>query len=625
MEMSNINKLEKYLKGNIDEGKATLMEVLTPDILKTWREQPPTIRIETVNKCNASCLFCHGEGTPILMADLTYKPIQDIKIGDLVIGLEKKQYNKHRLWSYVISEVTDIHSRESEVVSLIMEDRTTVCTPDHKWAERYHGYRETRLFRIDQSIKGVSPPSWFDDNTDFKLGWLCGISVGDGTIRERDYRLAVKDQEILNRFENYSAYVGIDGIKRNANWYVPDNPNHSTLGAISLFRKKQVRKISDIMLKDPLKESLDFQKGYLSGIFDAEGSYSQYLKISNRDINVLDRIVRIGNNIGLEFVRDKLGARLRGGQAAIIHFFNVCNPSAGRKREYLIGLAQQGYVKIKGIIKHDSPQTVYNITTTTGNYIASGLFSKNCGYPHMKRKKKAMSKNLFTNIIDDCAEWQPKKIKPYLHGELFCDPNWKDRLTYIDDNLTGDIHIETNASLLDEDATEFLMDIKHLRTIGFNVSGPTPDKYPEVMGLDYYTVRDNIIKFIDTVKRRRKLLELYTIMVADADYHTIADGQYYRKTWGPLARTNMCFNYGGVLRPRHILHGECQGLKEMCILSSGKVALCWFDLEGSEILGDANKEDLLDIWNSDRAIEIRTLHREGRRGEIDICNRCNFA
>ena len=62
----------------------------------------------------------------------------------------------------------------------------------------------------------------------------------------------------------------------------------------------------------------------------------------------------------------------------------------------------------------------------------------------------------------------------------------------------------------------------------------------------------------------------------------------------------------------------------MCILRDGKVALCWLDLEGEEILGDANTESLVDIWNSDRAIEIRELHKQGKRDQIAICNRCDF-
>jgi len=297
--------------------------------------------------------------------------------------------------------------------------------------------------------------------------------------------------------------------------------------------------------------------------------------------------------------------------------------------KYLKGEIGEGRTELPEILTPElmadwieKPGTVRIETANICN--ASCLF---CGYPLMQRPKKKMTQKLFKKIVDDCAEWKPKVIRPYLHGELFMDPKWRKRLEYIDNKLDSQIFIETNGSLLQEDDMDFLIDLEHLGTMAFNFSGVQPIKYETIMGLDYSTVRDNISKFIEKCRIKRKYINIYTMMVTSSKYHTIGDGREFRKIWGPVGHTNMFFNYGGLRGKRELLHDTyaCQALREMCILSSGKVALCWFDTEGEEILGDTNTESLLEIWNGDRAKEIRRLHSEGGRSQIPICNRCDFA
>jgi hypothetical protein len=43
------------------------------------------------------------------------------------------------------------------------------------------------------------------------------------------------------------------------------------------------------------------------------------------------------------------------------------------------------------------------------------------------------------------------------------------------------------------------------------------------------------------------------------------------------------------------------------------------------VLGDLNKEDLYQIWNSERFQEIRMKFLSGRAGEISLCRDCHIA
>lgn len=68
----------------------------------------------------------------------------------------------------------------------------------------------------------------------------------------------------------------------------------------------------------------------------------------------------------------------------------------------------------------------------------------------------------------------------------------------------------------------------------------------------------------------------------------------------------------------------CKSLwKDMIILSNGRVALCCNDYEGDEEMGDINFHKILDVWNGTSFRKYRTLHREGRRSEIGLCENCS--
>jgi len=42
------------------------------------------------------------------------------------------------------------------------------------------------------------------------------------------------------------------------------------------------------------------------------------------------------------------------------------------------------------------------------------------------------------------------------------------------------------------------------------------------------------------------------------------------------------------------------------------------------ILGDANKDSLLDIYNAETAVHYRDFHRQGRWSELPLCRDCNM-
>ncbi len=129
------------------------------------------------------------------------------------------------------------------------------------------------------------------------------------------------------------------------------------------------------------------RKGFLAGIFDAEGSYSRgALRICNTDRAIIGWTIACLYTLGFEVVVEPgerpnglRVIRLRGGLREALRFFHTTDPAITRKRS------------IEGVaIKSDAPLGVvsveplgldvpmFDITTGTGDFISDGVVSHNC-------------------------------------------------------------------------------------------------------------------------------------------------------------------------------------------------------------------------------------------------------
>jgi radical SAM protein with 4Fe4S-binding SPASM domain len=73
-------------------------------------------------------------------------------------------------------------------------------------------------------------------------------------------------------------------------------------------------------------------------------------------------------------------------------------------------------------------------------------------------------------------------------------------------------------------------------------------------------------------------------------------------------------------------HGIClEVLSKLVIDRFGIVRTCArFDYEDENIIGDLNKESLLEIWNGEKRQKLLQIHVDNRRSEIPFCHKCKF-
>ena len=140
------------------------------------------------------------------------------------------------------------------------------------------------------------------------------------------------------------------------------------------------------MIRWPLSPSDDWRKGFLAGIFDAEGSCGrQPLRISNKDRLILDWTAACLTHFGFDHVEEPpkpngvISIRIRGGLRERLRFFHLTDPAITRKRTVQgTALKSDAKTRVASIEPLGLAMRLYDITTGTGDFIANGVVSHNC-------------------------------------------------------------------------------------------------------------------------------------------------------------------------------------------------------------------------------------------------------
>ena len=354
--------------------------------------------------CQHSCVYCLSGETPLLMADGRTKPLAEVRTGDEIYGTIRRGYYRR----YAITTVQAHWSTVKPAYRIILEDGTQlISSGDHRFlTERgwkhvigteYCGPLQRPFLTVNNKLMGVGgfaePPK---DTTAYRRGYLCGMIRGDGSIRNHPYqqsgrrpghkyafRLALTDTEGLTRTADYLARVGI-GCREFT--FAEGSATRRRMMAISTGGRDRVRTI-EWLIGWPDNPSADWRKGFLAGIFDAEGSYSQgILRIANTNPEIISWMASSLGSIGLDFALERTDrpngivyVRLRGGLREALRFFHTVDPAITRKRSIEdVAIKSNAKLRVVAVEPLGLDVPMYDITTGTGDFIANGVVSHNC-------------------------------------------------------------------------------------------------------------------------------------------------------------------------------------------------------------------------------------------------------
>ena len=354
--------------------------------------------------CTHACAYCSSGDTPVLMADGRHKPIAELDVGEGIYGTVVGESGYRR---YARTTVQDKWITVKPAYRVTLEDGTElVVSGDHRllsnrgWkhvvnSERGQPDRPHLTTRNRLVGTGAFVPQPVHD-ADYRRGYLCGIVRGDGTLGKYEcgrahgspytsyrFRLALTDLEALRRTREFLAAAEVETGQRLFQRAVGARREMTAIYAQSGRSFERIKEL----VEWPLLPSSQWCRGFLAGIFDAEGSRSTFvLRIANTDPQILAWTEacarRFGFDVAVEDPRLANGLkciRIRGGLSEHLRFFHLTDPAISRKRD-IEGQMVKTFAKLRVAEIEPLGKTLpfYDITTGTGDFIANGVVSHNC-------------------------------------------------------------------------------------------------------------------------------------------------------------------------------------------------------------------------------------------------------
>ncbi len=352
--------------------------------------------------CSHACTYCTSGDTRILLADGRTRPMGELRPGDAIVGTEVRGACRR----YVETTVLDHWSTIKPAYRVMLEDGTQIVTSgDHRFLSdrgwkhvtgATQGARQRPYLTTNNTLLGTGdtprPPEACED---YRRGYLCGLIRGDGHLASRQYvrangrpwthrflRLALADGEALERAQGYLVEAGVG---TGAFLFAAAAGGRREIRAIRTQSAPAVDQVREL-IRWPLSPSGAWRKGFLAGIFDAEGSCSgAALRISNGDRAMLDWTAACLEHFGFDAVEEPAGPngitniRLRGGLRERLRFFHLTDPAITRKRTVQgLALKSDAKTRVVSVEPLGLAMRLYDITTGTGDFISNGVVSHNC-------------------------------------------------------------------------------------------------------------------------------------------------------------------------------------------------------------------------------------------------------
>lgn len=360
--------------------------------------------------CEHGCPYCLAGDTSILMTDGSFKPLAELRVGDEIYGSEKRGHYRR----YVRTRVLAHWRAVKPAYRVRLSDGTEiVASADHrfltergwKFVERGNGRAQRPYLTVNNTLMGFGRPASaanaanaLEHTREYRRGYLCGLVRGDGHLGvyryarlgrtnadQHRFRLAMADEQALDRASHFLSDFGI-GTDRFL--FHLGSATRRRLEGIRTSSRASVEAIGHLIAW-PEKHGEDWARGFVAGIFDAEGSFHNgVLRISNTDSRIIEATTRALSGLGFDTIIETARpnsqkpvryVRVRGGLREHLRFFGAFDPSITRKRD-IEGQAVKSTasLEIVAIERLKRNCELFDITTGTSDFVANGVISHNC-------------------------------------------------------------------------------------------------------------------------------------------------------------------------------------------------------------------------------------------------------
>ncbi len=242
------------------------------------------------------------------------------------------------------------------------------------------------------------------------------------------------------------------------------------------------------------------------------------------------------------------------------------------------------------------------------------------------REQGFLGLELLQSLIDKNKEiLRDQYIWLHFAGEPLLHPKLPEIIKILKNNGIR-TRLSTNATLLDKDTSLRLMEAG-LDYIVFSVDGFRKETYEKIRrGADFDVVENNIFKFLDIKKekglRTKTQIQMIKMKINEdevkpfiekwkrTDINYINIKSFCSRAWE--AKNIEPFEEISKLKQKIKNRLPCFYLWEtLVILWNGDVLVCCQDLQGNLKVGNVKEKSLIEIWNSQKMIELRERQLKG--------------
>jgi radical SAM protein with 4Fe4S-binding SPASM domain len=254
-----------------------------------------------------------------------------------------------------------------------------------------------------------------------------------------------------------------------------------------------------------------------------------------------------------------------------------------------------------------------------------------CGRSTSTRKVGKMDFDLFTKIIDDAASIGVKRVQLFIMGEPLLHPRIVDMIRYVKAKNLG-FHLTTNGLMLNEKIIDGILGagVTSADYVTISILGYSKEVHEKIMrGVNHDRIWANIENFI----AKRKALKVNG-PVLETVFYSISMNEHelepFKKYWANKVdhvidgghAVEAFINQSIPTVPR--THSCAMLWERMAVQWNGDVVLCGEDMDGAYKIGSMIDQSIKEVWQGEKLMAYKQLHKERRFSEIPICQYCDW-
>ena len=322
--------------------------------------------------------MCVSEGSKILMADCSYKNIEDVNIGDEVISITEKKPFK------IVKAIVEnkIYNGIKDTVSISNEINSLELTPDHKifCKINYFDKRWKKIQDFSPNYEAYSIPNITTDIKSYYEGVFLGFLESEGSFKRNGIEKSIGQKVETDALQFVLDYLNIKYTK------YPDK----TIENFYYFYLSTKNNPYIDSLYSKLKNDSSIQYGFLVGFILGDGGCyyrkcqdrrkRELLIVQKNKCELLEDILAKRNVRYAKYNHShKNGMFVYNIKLLDIPLFSPYSKKGKKYSEVILGCSLIPFIRKPLIISKNIKQNkVWDLTTSSGSFIANGFVVHNC-------------------------------------------------------------------------------------------------------------------------------------------------------------------------------------------------------------------------------------------------------